>query len=1078
MNLLLIRSRRDEKGRGGPLALRFLVALLIVTAITIAALVLAGGGTMFALYYTYAQDLPSAEEIRQRSVETFRTTCVYDRTGERLLYELTPRELDENEDLEGARRIWVPLSEMPAHLRNATIAMEDKTFYTNPGGINVEGFFRAVRGELLATNEGGGSSISQQLVRMVAMTAEERYERSWTRKIKEMVLAIELDRRYPGVEGRDQILEWYLNNIFYGYHSYGVEAAAQTYFGKSVRDISLAEAAMLAPLGQSPVLNPIDHPAEAQKRQAIVLDQMVEQGYISIEEANEAKREEITLATRTDIGDTIAPHFLLYVEEQLIERFGAEAVYFGGLKVITSLDYDTQLMVQEEAEKHIADIEETRNAHNTAVVVIDAKTAEIRAMLGSLDFENDEIDGQVNMAITPRQPGSSFKPFTYATAFAQGYTPATMVMDVRTSFGDPPNPKPYVPENYSRTFHGPILLRRALACSYNVPAVAVMNMVGIKNVLDTAHAMGITTLQNPDEYGLSLTLGGGEVRLIDMTYAYGVFANNGTMLGEVRPNSKPGYRQLDPVAVVAVRDADGQTLYEYKTPQRQSVLKPQVSYLITDILSDNNARAAAFGYDNVLTLEDRPVAAKTGSTDDFKAGWTLGYTPQYVTGVWVGNTDNESMENAPGVRTAGPLWHNIMENLHQNLPVEAFTRPPGLETAVVDATSGKLPTEYSGQRIQELFIEGTVPTEKDDVHQVFRICKASGELATVYCPESEVEEKVFEIYPPEAEDWVRNQGIPQPPDEHCDLHGPTLTNSDVAITEPGLFEIVRGVVAVMGNAKATGQERFSLSAGEGMDPTSWSPITGDQGHQVNNGVLGEWNTEGFDGLYTLKLDVIDGGTPRDFRVQVLVDNISPTITILGPAPGEAFEYPKDEWINLQVAATDNTSMDRVEFFMDNESLGYTTVAPYSLRWMLAMSNTNGLPIPAHDFALTGERESMENGQRIIERGMKTESQRIYTRIAEGGSALTVTASISGQQGLTWNKSWPNGRSVVSDTVGYTETHTVYGVAYDKVGNQIESDRIKVHIVPEEKKKDEDRTARLGTPVLLPNQRPDRRWAWG
>ncbi len=998
MDAWLIRRPWQRRNNGGLPALRFAIVGLSTILFGLAGAVLAIAGGLWGVYAFYAQGLPSPEEISRRSIENFETTRIYDRTGQHILYEIIPPE--------GGRRTEVPLARIPVHLRNATIAMEDKTFYTNPGGINIEGLARAVWGTLRGQYAGGGSSIPQQLIRNVIMTPEERMEMSYNRKIKELILAIELTRRYPGVEGRDKILEWYLNNVFYGHFAYGVEAAAQTYFNKHVEELTLAEAAMLVPLGNAPALNPIDHPEEAKKRQEIVLDQMYLQGYITAEEAFAAKQQPLVIAPpRFDI---VAPHYVLWIRNLLEEQFGSDAVYGGGLQVITALDLEIQNKAQEIARTQVASFREKYKASNAAVVVLDAKTAEVKAMVGSLDYFDRSIDGQINMALSPRQPGSSFKPFTYATAFAQGYTPATMVMDVRTSFPDPPNPEPYVPENYSRNYHGPMLLRQALACSYNIPAVAIASKVGIPNVVATARAMGITTLTKPT-YGLALTLGGTEVPLLDMAYAFSVFANGGTMVGEEVPpeKQKPGYRQLEPVGILKVTDAKGQVLYEYTQPKKRGVLSPEVAFLLTDILSDNRARTPAFGADSVLVIKDRPAAVKTGTTDEYRDGWTIGYTPQYVVGVWVGNTDYTEMEKgAAGVRTAGPIWHDLMEWLHADLPVENFTRPPNLETAIIEPKSGKLPTEYSPSRMQEIFIQGTVPTEHDDVHRPFRICKETGKLATVYCPQDQVEVKVFEIYPPEADDWVRENQIPQPPREYCDLHGPNLVNADVAIVSPKNLQIVRGLVPIMGNARAGGQEKFWLEFGQGLTPGAWLPMGPEHGHRVENNVLEYWDTTGLDGLYTLRLSVIDGGNLRQASLNVLVDNISPTVSIIHPPDGKVYEMNKDEWVNIQVDAQDNIAMSRVEFFLDERSLGFSTVAPYTLRWTLVMSNTQ--PV-------------------------KEETRPL-----------------------------PPGMEIIANAGGYTETHTIYVVAYDAAGNQMKSEPVKVQIIPE--RKDKDKRTSFALPI--------------
>ncbi len=925
----MIRRPKRHRRRGGLLALRFALILAVLPMVLVLGLLVSLVAGVVGVYAYYVEGLPSADEIGRRSVETFETTRIYDRTGKHILYEIISPD--------GGRRTLVPLASIPEHLRNATIAMEDKTFYSNPVGINIEGIGRAVWGELRGEFAGGGSSITQQLIRNVIMTPEERMSRSYERKIKEIILAYELSRRYPGIEGRDKILEWYLNNIFYGHFAYGVEAAAQTYFNKHVGELTLAECAMLVPLGQSPALNPIDNPTEAKKRQEIVLDNMYLQGYITAEQAWAAKQEKLNIAPpRFNI---VAPHFVLYVRQILEERFGSAAVYGGGLQVITTLDLPTQEKAQQVARDQVASFRDKYNAHNAAVVVLDSKTAEIRAMVGSLDYFDRSIDGQVNMATSPRQPGSSFKPFVYATAFDQGITPAMMVMDVRTSFPDPYNPAPYVPENYNRTYNGPMLLRRALACSYNIPAVATAAKIGTKGIVATARAMGISTLTQP-YYGLSVALGGAEVKLIDMVHAFNVFANGGVMVGEPIPPEKvkPGFRSLDPVAILKVTDAKGKLLYEYPGPERKPVIRPEVAFLITDILSDNNARAPAFGFDSPLKLKDRPAAVKTGTTNDFHDGWTVGYTPQYVVGVWVGNTDYTEMENhADGVRVAAPIWREVIDWLHNGLPVEGFVRPPGLETAIVDAVSGKRPTKYSGQLMQEIFIKGTAPTEEDDVHQPFRICKESGKLATVNCPPEVTEEKVFEIFPPEASDWLRDKGIPQPPREFCHIHGPSLTNADVAIISPTLLLPVRAVVPIIGNAKPGDLQKYWLEFGKGMNPTAWTPIGPEHGHRVENNLLEMWDTQGLDGLYTLRLSVIAGGNLQQASLQVIADNISPTIKMLNPEPDQTYVVKKDEWVNIQVDAHDNAAMGRVEFFLDDNLLGYTTVAPYTLRWTIPIT---------------------------------------------------------------------------------------------------------------------------------------------
>ena len=499
---------------------------------------LAGVGTIASVYAFYAQQLPEPGAITQVERE-FANSRLYDRTGEHLLYEVI--------DPLGGDRIWAELPDIPLRLRQATIAIEDKTFYENPG-YDLEGILRALWSNLTSSEIQGGSSITQQLVKNVLIEPEERTQVTFERKIKELILAIRISEEYS----KDQILEWYLNTNFYGNLAYGVEAGAQVYFGKSVGELSLAESAMLAAIPQSPGLNPIDNFDLAKERQRVVLDAMVQAGYISQEEADIAFETPLEIKPPEQRFNLLAPHFSIAARKQVEDIVGADRMYReGGLVIYTTLDYDLFLQVECAARSHVArlaggdpstvvpasddsdctaaqylpalpvgDQGVDHQVSNASAVVINPLTGEVLAMLGSLDYYDEAIDGNFNVALAARQPGSAIKPFTYVTAFEQGYTPATMTLDVRTAFDQGSN-QPYVPENFDRQYHGPQSIRSALANSYNVPAVEVLDWVGIDNVIRIAHAMGINTLDRGlDYYGLSLTLGGGEVTLYDMTYAY------------------------------------------------------------------------------------------------------------------------------------------------------------------------------------------------------------------------------------------------------------------------------------------------------------------------------------------------------------------------------------------------------------------------------------------------------------------------------------------------------------------------------------------------------------------------------
>lgn len=1018
--LYLLRKRR-RNNRGGSIFSRLLLGFVASVFILVTLVGLLGFGTAIGVYAYFAQDLPAPGQI-ETAQEKFETTKIYDRTGKHLLYEVfDPRWGD---------RTIVPLEEIPEDLRNATIALEDKSFYENPG-VDLEGIARAFYYSLRGGRVQGASTITMQLVRNVLIPPEERYKMLISRKIKEVILSLEISRLYS----KDQILEWYLNYVYYGNLAYGVEAAAQVYFDKHVQELDLAECAMLAALPQFPALNPIDNPEEARRRQHLVLDAMMRQGYITPKECVAAKYEDLNIRSAlSGRFDILAPHFSIYVRKELEEEFGPDLLHRGGLTVYTTLDLEMQKRAEEIASGHVAELKEKgNNVSNAAVVAIRPNTGEILTMVGSLDYWNEEIKGKINMALSPRQPGSSFKPFNYVTAFSQGYTAADMVMDVRTAFPDPPHP-PYVPENYDRKYHGPVRLRQALACSYNMPAVKVLSMVGVKNVLDTAHRMGISTL-NEDYYGLSLTLGGGEVKLLDMAYAYSVFANEGVMAGQPVPpeRQRPGHRKLDPMAIIRVEDSEGNVLKQYTSPETEQVLNPQLAYLITDILSDNRARTPAFGPASPLKLE-RPVAAKTGTTNDWRDAWTIGYTPQLVCGVWVGNADNEPLEHVPGSWAAAPIWHGFMERALKDMPVEDFVRPPGFKEVEVCSVSGKLPTEYCPHTVKEIFIAGTEPTTYCDVHQAFRINKETGKLATVYTPPELVEERIYEIYPPEAADWVRRNEIPQPPTEYDDKYGPTPGRGDVAIISPTPYAYISGGVTIIGNAKSGDFRFWRLQYGEGLNPSAWSQIGGDHYNQVENGMLEFWDVSGLEGLYTLQLRVVEGsGNSKEATIQVTVDNTPPKVELIYPYDDKEYVMEDDEYVNIQAEVTDNFSMDRVEFYLDDELIGTSTVPPYNHKWNITM--VDEIPEPGPPEVETREVTHPD--------GTITIEEVVISEVIEEPDGTLI-------------KRFESGMSIVynPEEEDYAEYHQIHVVAYDTAGNEAESEKVRIKVIHKEEEESE------------------------
>jgi 1A family penicillin-binding protein len=719
------------------------------------------------LYSLLVVDLPPAGELPKRAAEP--SSKIYDREG-RLLYEII--------DPHGGKHTPIPLTEVPLYLRRATIATEDASFYSNPG-LDWWAILRALYinlrgGEVIS----GGSTITQQTARNMLLSPQERRQRTLLRKLRETILAWRLARTYS----KDEILALYLNETYYGSLAYGVEAAAQAYFGKRVGELDLAECALLAGLPQAPGLyNPLQNPKAARQRQGLVLGLMVKQGYISAEEAQLAAEERLHFAP---VPFPIrAPHFVMYVRGLLGQRLGEETLQQGGLSIYTTLDLEMQQAAERIVRHRLAKLAACppgsrrcipggRNVSSAALVALDPHTGEILVMLGSPDYFDDSVQGAVNATTATRQPGSSIKPITYAAAFdprqPDGRTPlaaSTMMVDVRTAFLTREG-QPYVPQNYDRTWRGPVLLRQALASSYNLVAVKVLDYVGLENMIDLARRMGITTFDDSERFGLALTLGGGEVRLLELTAAYAAFANDGL--------------RVHPLAVTRVEDSQGRILWQVGSGIGQRVLDERVAYLITDILSDDQARISAFGEGSVLGIY-RPAAVKTGTTTDWRDNWTVGYTPDLVVGVWAGNPDNQPMRQVTGLTGAAPIWHDFMVEILKGRPVAHFVEPPGVTRLEVCADNGLLPGPYCPRRIEEIFISGTEPEIVDDWHRPLKIDLRTGLLASESCPPQWVVEKVYTYYPAEAQEWARERGVPRPPTAYSPL---CLPQEQAAETTP------------------------------------------------------------------------------------------------------------------------------------------------------------------------------------------------------------------------------------------------------------------------------------------------------
>ena len=828
------------------------------------------------------EGLPTPDQLAKRASQ-FQSIRIYDRDGG-----LLNERLGADEGGREGRRTSVPLSRISPFLQQATIATEDANF-RNHQGVDPVALLRALYYAIIERSiVSGASTIPQQLVKMILLSPEQ----TMTRKIREAILATEVSRLY----NKEEILALYLNELYYGNLAYGAEAAAHTYFDKDVSELTLGEAALLAGLPQLPaVYDPYTAPDRAKKRQGVVLSLMVEQGYISQQQADDAWLEPLQY---TPISfDLKSPHFTLTVRQELEtllpQLLGAESGDINklGLEVVTTLDPRKQAEAEQTVAQVIGGLA-ANNASNGALVSIDPRTGEVLALVGSADFDNVEISGQVNMALAPRQPGSSIKPLVYLSTFEQPdapvdqrWTPGSLVADIEEDFPDGANP-PYRPTNYDSREHGVITVRDALASSFNIPAVRALQKTGLPNFLNLAQRLGITTLTRPD-YGLSLSLGAGEIPLIEMTGAFATLANQGRYLPpvtirEIRYTTPP-----PGVDAIICQIGSEKPCGPQVPPEGVQVVSAVDAYLITSILSDNEARTPVFGANSALRLvapngQERPAAVKTGTTNDVRDALTLGFTPQLATGVWVGNSDNSPMINLSGVGGAAPIWNRYMTAALADQEPQPFVMPPGVREVEVCADTGTQPSSACPRTRRLPFAEDRLPLPPEkDMYQKVRLDKNSGQLATDLTPPEAIEEKVFKIYPEPYRKWAEEHGIAQPPSNG---DGASTSQPEVFIRQPVEGETIWGVLAVIGTANVPNFASFELQYGVSHDPGAFSPpIAPPSGAPVIDGVLGQWDVTGLgDGPYTLRLLVRDqAGAQFESRVRVIIAR--PTATV-EPSP--------------------------------------------------------------------------------------------------------------------------------------------------------------------------------------------------
>jgi len=916
-----------RSGWGGCLVRGLLIALFGVVL-----LLILGGSVALYSYYSIARTLPSVADLQTRASQ-FETTRILDRNGNPL-YDI----IDPN----AGRRTYVTIDRISPAVLAATIATEDKEFYNHPG-FDFWAITRALWENYRTEGQGGGAStITQQLARTLLLSPEERSQRTYSRKAREIILAAEITRRYS----KDEILELYLNENPYGNLAYGIEAAAETYFGKTANQLTLSEASFLAGLPQSPSIYDIYTNREVtltRHQQVLVL--MYEMSRVNgcikvsnsevpicVDEiaATEAANDIKGRTFNPPVMNARYPHWVNFVRSELEEMYDAATIYRSGFIVYTTIDP----VMQDEAQRLVTEqvsLLTDKNAHNGALVAIKPSTGEILAMVGSPDFNNEAIAGQINMADSPtRQPGSSIKPVNYVAAFEKGWTPATLIWDVPSEFPPSGRPddtrEPYRPVNYDGEFHGPVTVRTALSNSFNMPAVKTLDFVGIYDDPNTpekdgmvgmAERLGITSFTRPD-YGLALTLGGGDVSLLELTGAFSVFANGG--------------KKVPPVAILKIVDFKGNVVYEYQPPQPEQVIREEHAFLISSILSDNEARSWMFGRNSLLNLPFQ-VAAKTGTTNDFRDNWTLGYTPDLVTGVWVGNADYTPMVNTTGLTGAAPIWSSFMQYA---VPIvsggtpTSFSRPPGIMDRAICSLSGAEPSQWcrGGQR-NEIFASDQPPLPaSQDLLRRADIDTWTGLLAGDACKDFVEDEMLLNVSDKwgrqwlksgAGRDWLGSHDLPRDPsfaperectasDPHPVLEFSNINESSV-ITNPTLP--INGVIDV----KNGGFREWRLEYGAGQDPSEWNLLAQGTNSIPNSGLIHTWNLEGVqESRVTLRIYLSDGddheaerrvtlslnlptpvptatSTPTEFPPTEIVPTEAPTETPTATATATPTEFP-------------------------------------------------------------------------------------------------------------------------------------------------------------------------------------------
>ncbi len=923
------RERNQRRTGGALLGLGFACVVALM-----AGLIGLGAG-----YVSLTADLPPVSQLPAwldpETGALLEPTRLYDRSGEHLLLTL---------DNPGVPRKLLPLDPQQPNsispiFTQTVLVLNDPAFWQNPGF------------SLSHLLDPKPHTLAERLVNDLLLGGEPATTR---RALRMRLLAAQVSAEY----GRTQVLEWYLNSASFGHQAYGVDSAAQLYLGKSGSQLDLAESALLAAALEAPALNPIDSPSAALEHQQEVLERLLAQGAISKEDYQKARQETLVFRQALDPPNPVAQAFTRLALNQLSDLYGRERLERGGLRILTSLDYDLQLQVSCALRTQLARLENRTpqatlpggqsceaalllpalvttgealpDGLEASAVVTDPRSGEVLALVG------ESTHSAESSALGDHEPGSLLSPFVAVAAFARGYAPASLVWDVPASRPDAIAQQ----ENPDGAYHGPQGLRTALANDYLVPLSQLVDQIGATAVWRSAAALGLSGVEAADQPG-ALLYEGGDVNLLQAAQAYSAFASLGLEYGAAQSNGSA----LQSILVLSVEDLSGKGGIDAPETRTQTALSPALAYLVHDVLSDETARWPSLGFSNPLEI-GRPAGAKIGQTVDGQNAWTVGYTPQRLAAVWLGLPARESQTQIDP-RAAAGLWHAVMQYASRDLPVQDWSEPTGLSHVEVCDPSGGLPTAACPNVVSEIFLTGNEPVAPDTLFRTYQINRETGRLATVFTPPAQVVEETYMIVPPAAQEWAFNAQIPRPPEEYDTIQIPQA-DPDVNIERPALFSAVKGKVRITGTAGGADFTSYRLQAGEGINPSSWIQI-GEGTQPVSANLLGEWDTPQVeDGLYALRLLVVRTDQSVEIAVaQVTVDNTAPLARSVYPIAGQTLETGRQ--VVLQVEVSDAVGIDRVSWWLDGVQIGERSQEPFSLAWK-ATAGSHTLVVKAQDTA--------------------------------------------------------------------------------------------------------------------------------